>query len=79
VRLHDLRHSFTTVGRELNYTDSIIAGLVGHKLEGMTSRYGDVPEATLRLAADNISETISNRLAGKGADVLTFTLRAESA
>jgi integrase len=64
VRLHDLRHSFTTVGRELNYADSIIAGLVGHVLEGMTSRYGDVPEATLRDAADRISETIANRLRG---------------
>lgn len=76
LRLHDLRHSFTTVGRELNYTDSIIAGLVGHVLEGMTSRYGDVPELTLRLAADNTSETIANRLAGERALSLARQQRA---
>lgn len=65
LRLHDLRHSFTTVARdELGFGDHVIARLVGHKLEGMTSRYGEVRDKTLRTAANSISEQISVWLAG---------------
>lgn len=72
LRLHDLRHSFTTVGRELDCSDYTIARLVGHVVEGMTGRYGDVPDETVRKAANAIAETIANRLAGRTADVLVF-------
>lgn len=76
VRLHDLRHSFTTVGRELGYSDYLIARLVGHVVEGMTGRYGDVPDERVKQAADDISLTIANRLAGKTASVLPLARRA---
>lgn len=79
VRLHDLRHSFTTVGRELGYSDYVIARLVGHVIDSMTSRYGDVPDVIVKQAADNIAATISNRLAGKAAKVLAFLDRTASA
>ncbi|MEW5917464.1 MAG: tyrosine-type recombinase/integrase, partial [Gemmatimonadota bacterium] len=72
VRLHDLRHSFTTVGRELGYSDYVIARLVGHVIDSMTSRYGDVPDVIVKQAADNISLTIANRLAGKHARLLAL-------
>jgi integrase len=58
-RLHDLRHSFTTVARdELGFGDHVIARLVGHRLEGMTSRYGEIRDRTLRAAADAITAQI---------------------
>lgn len=79
LRLHDLRHSFTTVGRELDCSDYTIARLVGHVVEGMTGRYGDVPPETVRRAANAIAETIANRLAGESAAVLTLAPRAVSA
>lgn len=72
VRLHDLRHSFTTVGRELGYSDYVIARLVGHVIDGMTGRYGDVPGQIVKQAADRIAQTIANRLAGRTADVLSL-------
>lgn len=65
MRLHDLRHSFTTIARdELGYGDHVIARLVGHKLSGMTSRYGEVRDATLTSAATAVSSVISEYLSG---------------
>jgi integrase len=61
-RLHDLRHSFTTVGREQGFSDYIIAKLVGHAVGGMTGRYGNVPDATVKRAADVIAATIAERM-----------------
>ncbi|MGQ0643625.1 MAG: tyrosine-type recombinase/integrase [Gemmatimonadaceae bacterium] len=79
VRLHDLRHSFTTVGRELGYSDYVIARLVGHVVEGMTGRYGDVPDEIVKQAADAIASTIARRLAGENAKVLSLVDRAATA
>lgn len=76
VRLHDLRHSFTTVGRELGYSDAVIAKLVGHIIAGQTARYGDVPDEIVSQAADKIAATIANRLAGESAAVLAIKRRA---
>jgi integrase len=79
IRLHDLRHSFTTVARELLYADYVISRLVGHVVgDSMTSRYGDVPEVTIVQAADRIAGVIAERLAGKvtTAHVLPFPASA---
>lgn len=76
VRLHDLRHSFTTVGRELGYSDYVIAKLVGHVLQGQTSRYGDAPDETVKAAADRVAMTIAIRLSGLRADVLPLVAQS---
>ena len=76
LRLHDLRHSFTTVARdEMGLGDHVIARLVGHKLSGMTSRYGEVRDVTVRNAANGISGTIDQYLTGTEAKVLPFLPR----
>ncbi|MCC6245723.1 MAG: site-specific integrase [Gemmatimonadaceae bacterium] len=75
-RLHDLRHSFTTVARdEMGLGDHVIARLVGHTLSGMTSRYGEVRDATVRNAANSIATTIAQYLCGAEAKVLPFQPR----
>lgn len=80
LRLHDLRHSFTTVARdEMGLGDHVIARLVGHTLSGMTSRYGEVRDATVRNAANNIADTIARYLAGSETKVLPFQPRQASA
>ena len=71
-RLHDLRHSFTTVARDLGYGDHVIARLVGHTLTGTTSRYGEVRDATVRQAANAIAQEIDGYLNGNDAKVLPF-------
>lgn len=73
MRLHDLRHSFTTIARdELGFGDHVIARLVGHKISGMTSRYGEVRDATLRNAANSVSSMIESHLCGDSRQVLPF-------
>lgn len=62
ITLHGLRHAFTTVARELGYGDHVIARLVGHTLQGITSRYGDVPSSTTAEAAERVSALIAQRL-----------------
>lgn len=80
LRLHDLRHSFTTVARdELGFGDHVIARLVGHKLTGMTSRYGEVRDATVRNAANAIAEAIAGYLSPSPARVLAFPSQARRA
>jgi integrase len=72
LRLHDLRHSFTTVARELGWGDHYIAPMIGHKLGGMTARYGSVQDATLRRAANETAQMIAGYLDPIPAKVLTF-------
>ena len=81
LRLHDLRHSFTTVARdELGYGDHVIARLIGHKNSGgMTSRYGEVRDATLRHAANTTAQTIAGYLDPTPAKVLPFPAKAKEA
>lgn len=55
---HTLRHTFGSVASELGYSDATIAGLLGHKGRGVTSRYVHRPDAALVAAA----EAVSNRL-----------------
>ena len=71
LRLHDLRHSFTTVAcDDLGLHDRFIAGLIGHRLGSVTSRYGEVRENTLRQKADEIADTIDGYMRGREAKVL---------
>jgi integrase len=78
LRLHDLRHSFATVARELGYGDHVIARLVGHILSGMTSRYGEVREMTVRLAANAVAQTIAGYLDATPAKILPFPTAARA-
>jgi integrase len=80
LRLHDLRHSFATVGRdEMGLGDHVLARLLGHKISGMTSRYGEVRDVTLRNAANSIASTIAGYLSPAADNVLVFPGHARSA
>ena len=62
VTPHVFRHSYATVAFELGYSELIIAGLLGHKLSSVTSRYAHRVDYVLADAADRVSETILHRL-----------------
>jgi integrase len=79
LRLHDLRHSFATVARELGYGDHVIERLIGHTLSGMTSRYGEVRDTTVRLAANAVAQTIAGYLDPSPSKVLPFPSAAQRA
>jgi integrase len=62
VTCHTLRHTFASVASELGYSDGTIAGLLGHKGRGVTSRYIHRPDQALAAAALDVSGTILRRL-----------------
>ncbi len=59
VRLHDLRHSFASIGADLGDSMLIISKLLGHASPKTTERYTHLFDHPLKAAADRISEQIS--------------------
>jgi len=57
---HVLRHTFASVASELGYSDATIAGLLGHKGRGVTSRYVHRPDAAIAGAAQAVSAAIAS-------------------
>jgi integrase len=68
VSLHGLRHWFASAAAEMNYSELTIAGLLGHKVKGVTARYATTPDAALLAAADAVSARIAAALEGKETD-----------
>lgn len=62
VTPHTLRHTFASVASSLGYSDGTIAGLLGHKGRGVTSRYVHRPDQALASAAEAVSAEISRLL-----------------
>jgi integrase len=65
VRLHDLRHSFASVGAGASLGLPIIGKLLGHTQASTTARYAHLDADPLRRAADTIGATIAAALDGK--------------
>ena len=71
VRLHDLRHSFASIGAGASMGLPIIGKLLGHSQAATTARYAHLDADPLRRAVDTIGATISAALEGsKGAAVI---------
>jgi integrase len=62
VRLHDLRHSFASVGVASGMSLSIIGALLGHTQSQTTSRYAHLAADPLKVAADRIAGSIAASL-----------------
>jgi integrase len=58
VRLHDLRHSFASVGAANGLSLPIIGKLLGHTQPATTARYAHLAASPLHVAADSIADTI---------------------
>ena len=59
VRLHDLRHSFASVGAGAGLSLPIIGKLLGHTQAATTQRYAHLAADPVRQAADRISGEIA--------------------
>jgi integrase len=66
VRLHDLRHSFASIGAAGNNSLLILAKLLGHRHAATTERYAHLAADPMRRVAERIGQRISTALAGKG-------------
>jgi integrase len=67
VRLHDLRHSFASIGAGASMGLPIIGRLLGHSQPQTTAKYSHLQADPLRRAADTIGATISASMDGKQA------------
>jgi integrase len=68
VRLHDLRHSFASVGAAAGYGLPVIGALLGHTQAATTHRYAHLAADPLRQATDAIGRRIAEALEGPSAD-----------
>ena len=64
VRLHDLRHSFASVGAASGLGLQVVGKLLGHKQASTTSRYSHLADDPLRNAANEIGASISKSMGG---------------
>jgi integrase len=62
VRLHDLRHSFASMGASNGDSLLVIGALLGHRSTKTTQRYTHLADHPVRSAADRIAATIAGFL-----------------
>jgi integrase len=62
VSLHGLRHWFAGAAAEMNYSELVIAGLLGHTVHSVTARYATAPDSALVSAADAVCKRLSEAL-----------------
>lgn len=65
LRIHDLRHSFASVGAAGGMSLPVIGALLGHRETATTARYAHLSDDPLRTAADRIGSAISNAMMPK--------------
>lgn len=59
IRLHDLRHSFASVGAGAGMGLAVVGKLLGHASPTTTARYAHFADNPLRRASDSIANTIA--------------------
>ena len=62
VRLHDLRHSFASVGAGVGLSLPIIGKMLGHSNAETTQRYAHLADDPLRQATDSVSNRIADSM-----------------
>ncbi|MGH6853580.1 MAG: tyrosine-type recombinase/integrase [Methylocella sp.] len=73
VRIHDLRHSFASIGAGASLGLPIIGKLLGHTPAATARRYAHLDAGPMRRAAETIGSTIAAAMDGdKGADFVQF-------
>jgi integrase len=73
LRIHDLRHSFASIGAGASLGLPIIGKLLGHTQAVTTQRYAHVDADPMRRAAETIGATIAAAMSrAPGADVMPF-------
>ena len=62
VRLHDLRHSFASMGLLAGQALPMIGKLLGHSQVATTARYAHLADDPVRIAADQIAGAVSSAM-----------------
>ena len=69
VRLHDLRHSFASVGAGAGMGLAVVGKLLGHRDPKTTARYAHIADDPAKAAADRISISIARTLVSPNGSV----------
>jgi integrase len=72
VRLHDLRHSFASVGAGASLGLPIIGKLLGHRHAATTARYSHLDADPMRRAVEIIGGQIAASLTGRKGELVEF-------
>jgi integrase len=72
VRLHDLRHSYASVGAAGGVSLRVIGALLGHRQPSTTHRYAHLSDDPVRAAADRIAGSIDSAMRGRTGKVVSF-------
>jgi integrase len=78
VTIHDLRRSFSSLAARLQYSELIIAGLLGHAAETVTAGYARVGPDPLKVVVDHIGGRMAALLDGK-VDLEAEAVKAKAA
>ena len=79
VRLHDLRHSFASVGAAGGLSLTMIGALLGHREVSTTQRYAHLGDDPRKAAADRVSAHVAAAMAPEpAADTPVLTLEPRS-
>lgn len=70
VRIHDLRHSFASVGAAGGDSLVVIGALLGHRDTTTTARYAHLSNDPLKAAADRIAGSIAAAMKGEAGKVV---------
>ena len=79
VRLHDLRHSFASVGAGAGMGLPVVGKLLGHRDPKTTARYAHIAADPAKVAADRIAGTIAAAMKGEkenGAEIIKLPRNA---
>ncbi|MBN8831739.1 MAG: tyrosine-type recombinase/integrase [Sphingomonadales bacterium] len=68
IRLHDLRHSFASIGAASGMGLGVVGKLLGHASTATTARYAHFADDPLRRASDSIASTIAAALSAPEGD-----------
>lgn len=69
VRIHDLRHSFASVGAAGGLSLPIIGAMLGHSEPQTTARYAHLSDDPIQAASSMIASKVEAAMSGKTADV----------
>ncbi len=70
VRLHDLRHSYASVGVASGLSLPVIGALLGHAQPATTARYAHLAADPLKQAADMIGRRIAAAMKGESGEIV---------
>lgn len=70
VRLHDLRHTFASLGAGGGFSLPMIGKILGHADVKTTARYAHLADDPVKSAVNRISETAAAALSGKSGQVV---------